>query len=317
MRYGLEDKFRRAEGGEGTGYLRVSVEHPVDLFVGVEDGHRALLLICDREPPAPPPLDVISSHTGRREDGRWAFVVRIEKADLGGLFAYLAENLVEATGRETDCHKAAIRLVERLKWWQRLLSRGRTGILGDRELRGLVGELLFLRDFAIPALGPRAAVEGWVGQLDASRDFHFASVDVEVKAVGSDASTIRISSAEQLQRADAPIVLAKTVLESVSGDAQGAFSVLQIVNDVRLKCEPDDDVAAALSQRLWAAGYADRDEYGKIHFVAKPPVFYEVVRNFPVLVPAVLPHGIVQCTYQIEIASIARFSIADWSQAHD
>ena len=57
MGYGLEDKFRRAEGGEGTGFLRVSVEHPVDLFVGVEEGHRALLLVCDREPPAPPPLD--------------------------------------------------------------------------------------------------------------------------------------------------------------------------------------------------------------------------------------------------------------------
>jgi hypothetical protein len=189
--------------------------------------------------------------------------------------------------------------------------------LGDRELRGLVGELLFLRDFAFPALGARAAVEGWVGPFDAPRDFHFASVDVEMKAIGSDASTIRISSAEQLQRADAPIVLAKMVLEGVAADVHGAFSVQQIVNDVRTKCEPYDDVVAALSQRLWAAGYADRDEYGKIHFASKTPAFYEVVRDFPVLVPAVLPHGIAQCTYQIEIASIARFLILDWRQPHD
>ncbi|MBK7081397.1 MAG: PD-(D/E)XK motif protein [Betaproteobacteria bacterium] len=54
-------------------------------------------------------------------------------------------------------------MVERLKWWQRLLSRGQSGVLGAMELRGLVGELLFLGDYAIPSFGAKLAVDSWVG----------------------------------------------------------------------------------------------------------------------------------------------------------
>jgi len=178
----------------------------------------------------------------------------------------------------------------------------------------LVGELLFLRDCAIPAFGPRAAVDAWVGPFDAPRDFRFSELDVEVKAVARDSATIRISSLEQLAPAGAPITLAKIVLEAVTEGGGEAMSVQDVVNDVRENCETDVASATALSQRLLAAGYRDLREYESIFFVSSPPVFYGCGNGFPALLPDGVPDGIVQASYHIDVASIARFAIPHWQQ---
>lgn len=312
--YQIEDKFRQAEAAGGPAYLRISATHEVDLFVGTEDCRRALLLICRQEPPPPPALELLAVIRRKREDGKWALLVVLQRKDLGEIFSYLVENLATVTAGETDCWKAASRLMERLKWWQRLLGRGRSGILGEQELRGLVGELLFLRDCAMPEVGARSAVNFWVGQLDAPRDFRFPEIDVEVKALQRDAAVVRISSADQLEPAGGPITLATIVLESVSQSHSGAFNVQELVTSVRGVCEPDTDVAEAFSQRLWAAGYVDRDEYAQVCFVSRPPIFYDCNEEFPRITRGGLPAGIVECTYQVSIGAIEPFRIKDWKQ---
>lgn len=310
--YQIEDKFRQAEAAGGPAYLRVSATHEVDLFAGTEDSRRALLLICGQEPPPPPVLELLAVMRRKRDDGRWALLVVLQRKDLGEIFAYLVEDLATVTAGETDCGKAARQLIERLKWWQRLLGRGRSEILGEQELRGLVGELLFLRDCAIPEMGARSAVNSWVGPLDAPRDFRFPEIDVEVKALQRDAVVVRISSSEQLEPAGGPITLATVVLESVAHSYAGAFNVKELVAAVRRLCEPDIDIADALSKCLWAAGYVDRDEYAQIHFVSRAPLFYDCNEEFPRITRDRLPTGIIECTYQVSIGAIEPFRIRDW-----
>ena len=313
-RYQLEDKFRQVESGQGSGFLRVTATHQIDLFVGVENGRRALLLLCDEEPAKIPAFEAIGVSSRQREDGQWALIVCLERRDLGPLFAYLAEDLVYATEHEGDSGRAAKRLVERLKWWQRLLSRGQSGVLGAMELRGLVGELLFLGDYAIPSFGAKLAVDSWVGPLDAPRDFRFVDLDVEVKALGRDSTTVRISSLEQLEESGAPIVLAALTLESAVDDKGGAVSVHELVERVRTLCEPDADIVTALNQRLWAAGYTDRPEYRSMYFLLRGAEFYECRKGFPWIVRSDVPAGIARCAYEIEIASIREFRVAEWRQ---
>jgi len=313
-RYQLEDKFRQVESGQGSGFLRVTATHQVDLFVGVEDGRRALLLLCDEEPAKTPAFEAIAVTSRQREDGRWALIVCLERRDLGSLFSYLAEDLVYATEHEGDTGRAAKRLVERLKWWQRLLSRGQSGILGDTELRGLVGELLFLGDHAIPSFGAKLAMDSWVGPLDAPRDFRFADLDVEVKTLGRDSATVKISSLTQLEESGAPIVLAALVVESAVDDTGGAVSVHQLIERIRGLCEPDADIVTALNQRLWAAGYADRPEYKSVYFLPRGVEFYACGNDFPRIVTSHVPAGITRCVYEIELASIRQFRINEWRQ---
>ena len=253
--YQIEDKFRRAEAAGGPAYLRISATHEVDLFVGTDDTRRALLLlICRQEPPVPPMLELLAVVRRRREDGRWALLVVLQRKDLGDIFSSPGRNLATVTAGKTTCQRAASRLMERLKWWQRRLGRGRSEILGEQELRGLVAELLFLKDYAIPDLGAPLAVDSWVGQLDARRDFRFPEIDVEVNSLQRDALDRRSHFLCRSARARGRIDYsgndcARAILQSYAG----AISVKELVATVRKLCEPDSDVADALSQRLLAA----------------------------------------------------------------
>lgn len=311
-RYLLEDKFRQIESGGTSGFLRVTATHRVDLFVGVEDGRRALLLLCDEEPPAMPAFETIVCNCRTREDGRWAVLVSLERQDLSSLFAYLAEDLAYATEGDGDSRRAAGRLVERLSWWQQLLSRGRSGLLGNAELRGLVGELLFLRDCAIPALGVKDAVDSWVGPFEAPRDFRFADRDVEVKALTRDAKTLRISSLGQLEDAGVPIFLCRVVLESSTAAQEGAFSVHELVQSVLRGCEAEANVLMALKQRLWAAGYVDLDEYRNVHFLSRGMEYYACTEGFPRLTSSTVPAGIVSAAYDIDLVTIKAREVQSW-----
>lgn len=312
-RYLLEEKFRQIESGGASGFLRVTATHKVDLFVGVEDGRRVLLLLCDDEPPAMPSFETIACSCRKREDGRWAVLVFLERSDLSSLFAYLAEDLAFATEGDGDSRRAAGRLSERLSWWQQLLSRGRSGMLGSAELRGLVGELLFLRDSAIPTLGIKSAVDGWVGPFEAPRDFRFADRDVEVKALTRDAKALRISSIGQLEEAGVPIFLCRVTLEYSTADQEGAFSVHDLVESVHRKCETEANVLTALKQRLWAAGYVDLNEYRDIHFLSRGLEYFACTADFPKLTSGNVPEGIVGASYDIDLATIRAHEVQSWN----
>src|SRR5688500_10582400 len=89
-------------------------------------------------------------------------------------------------------------LLARLVQWQSLLSRGLKRLLDDREIRGLIGELSFLRDELIPRFGP-PAVLFWQGPNGLPQDFALGSYLFEVKThLAGDSPKVLISCPEQL-----------------------------------------------------------------------------------------------------------------------
>jgi hypothetical protein len=58
-------------------------------------------------------------------------------------------------------------------------------------LRGLLGELIILKDAIAPRFGNDAAVNGWVGPHDAPQDFLVAGIAIEVKTCAPTACGFR------------------------------------------------------------------------------------------------------------------------------
>ena len=307
----LDGKFEQARSVNG-GFVRVSATHPVDLFVGVEEGRRSIFLICPSEPPESPVLEAIEVMRRKREDGRWGLMIQLIRPELAGMFAYLASDLVDATTSTNSADAAAAALVERLRWWQRLLSKGRSTALGDDALRGLVGELLFLADEAIPARGPVASIEAWVGPFEAPRDFKFEQQDVEVKTVWRDSSRVRISSIDQLEPAGVPIALAIVILESSTSEGTGCFSCAQLVDRVRTLCSGHESAVSGLQERLWAVGYVDLPDYEKVFFTSRKFAFYRCNDEFPRIRRSALPIAVQVCRYEIALDAIAPFALNSW-----
>ena len=64
---------------------------------------------------------------------------------------------------------------------------------------GLIGELLFLRDYMIPTYGEDNALLSWSGSELTHKDFSLKDCWYEVKAISTGKGSVRISSLEQLQ----------------------------------------------------------------------------------------------------------------------
>ncbi|NOK20943.1 PD-(D/E)XK motif protein [Corallococcus carmarthensis] len=310
----IEEVFSRAEhtGVDGS-FSRISESHPVDLFVGVEGGRRAIMVVCRTRPPEPPSLGAMMVEARPRQRGEWALIIRLDRPDLTGLFTRVVEDLVDATFvAPPDPGEVVIRHLSR---WQRLFSRRPTALLEEHEIRGLAAELSFLVDEAIPKFGLLAAATAWVGPYAAPKDFSFQAIEVEVKATHRQRRSIRISSLEQLTDAGLPICLWCRVVEVERGQSGGLHATFAaLVGRVRTVVAKEPAAAERVEDALRAAGYEDRAEYEATTIRFGPAVSYAVRRDFPRIQRPDVSAGIDSCIYEIAVTAISRFLVGSWME---
>lgn len=291
-------------------YQRVDERHILDFYLGRDvTGERILLLFSDREAPSGKQTQGIQVNTARRADGKWSLVFKLLKPELGKIFSHLCEDLVMASRSITNPSEGPNFVMVRFARWQRLLESGATELLSENEIRGLIGELIFLETYAIPRYGAEVALEGWIGPLAADQDFRYADYWYEVKAVALDSPTVKISSIEQL---DVDVKqyegqLAAVCLDQTSPDEPGSVSLYGLVNRMRLLLGAFPRAVSVFSDRLLEAGYFDRPEYDSPCFKIKWLYRYSVTPDFPRLTRSTVPEGISNAKYEISLTSILCF----------
>lgn len=75
---------------------------------------------------------------------------------------------------------------------------GNSKILSENEVIGLIGELLFLKDYCFPIYGISIGLNGWSGPEPTHKDFSYKNEWYEIKSINSFKNTVSISSIEQL-----------------------------------------------------------------------------------------------------------------------
>lgn len=309
-----EEKFAAAEARRGNdGFTRIDDTHPADIFLGLENGERAVMVVCPLRPPEPPSLAAIGVEVGLRHDGRWALVLRLLRPELKALFNRLIEDLDGAIRQQPENPGQTV--LARLARWQRLLSEGPLGLLADQELRGLCAELGFLLEEAVRVVGLRAAVTGWVGPRDAPKDFVLDCAEVEVKAVHQQPREYCISSLEQLTDAGKPLFLWACVVELGRVQEPDSRSVAALVDKLRAAMAIDPVASEELEIRLRLAGYEDRPEYALRVVTFGASTCYRVSPGFPRFERPSAPPGVVSCQYCIQAAAVDAFRVSTWQEA--
>jgi hypothetical protein len=296
----------RAAGDLG-GARRVDEKHPSDFYGALDStGRPGLVLVTSREPPPPPVFEVVEVTVHHRLDGRWSLGIWLRTDLLSPLFGRLCEDLVEAT-RGVTLFLAPGYVLTRLVRWRRLLEAGDSAVLGAAELRGLLGELIVLQ--RLLALWPVAVVvESWVGPLDAPQDFTLPFLRIESKAIRPGARTIRITSADQLDVDEVPLLLSVATLASDVSGVQG-FTPASVVQAIRTELNHlgTEENALEFESRLAAAGYVDLPEYDRIAFRVEAIRFFEVRDDFPRLRRGDLPYGVAEAAYEISLGACGAF----------
>jgi hypothetical protein len=290
--------------GEQGGARRVDETHPCDLYGALgENGRVGLLLFSDVALPSPPRLSSVEAVTSRRQDGRWSLGIWLTVDALRSPFGQLCQDLVDAT-READPAAAGGLILARLARWRRLLEGSHA--ISVNELRGLVGELLVLRE-CLEIWTPADVVDGWNGPLGSPQDFALPGLLVEAKAVQPGSPVMRISSVDQLD-ATGRLVLASVTLATVSAEGQG-FTVGALVSQIRQTLSDRNAPLEVLEfdARLVAAGYRDDDQMSNAAFRRDDMRFFDVRDGFPAIHRMDLAEGVLDATYEVAIAACIPF----------
>lgn len=120
----------------------------------------------------------------------------IELVDLSmkGIFLQLCMDII-STLQDAPHDRLRVVAISRLEQWAQFLRLGHSRLSLEMQ-KGLIGELLFLERYAIPALGEFEALSGWDGPEGGTRDFSYGQTHVEAKTKrGSGIPRITISSA--------------------------------------------------------------------------------------------------------------------------
>ena len=319
----LDELWRSLEPGDsgqspepGVTVRRIDPNARDGLFVGVRRpaGTRMLLLQTSTPPrPADGPLIqsrgfITSVKRFSRDAGHLHLFIESAGVSYNEVFGYVAGDVAQHVLERPASAQAVPAFLGRLDRWKRFFESGGGESLSEMAAQGLLAELLFLRDFAIPeSESARAAVSAWAIPEPLSKDFQFSQGAVEVKcSVTREHTKVHISGERQLDDTGfVSLYLFAVLLEKV---VTGGFSLPETVNSVR-ELLTDELTRSVFEEKLLAYGCLDAHfpRYEKRYIMHRMRAF-RVTNGFP-RVPAILPDGIGDLSYTVALAACAPFEV--------
>ena len=288
-------------------FQRVDPGHLLDLYCGYYQMHRyTLLLISSVEPKSLISSKVIEVTVGRRTtDGKWALSFSLVDNKFKNLFLQFCDDMIMASQVLKDPANGPEFICMRYIGWQEMLSASRGDLLSKSEIKGLIGEMVFLRDVLIPRCGKEMSLQAWMGPKMADQDFVFPDTWYEVKATTSDAEQIRISSIEQLDCA-AEGTLVVLALDQTSAIDKQRLTANSLFWEL-MGSMGTDVLKAAFSNLLLKMGFYPRPEYEEYVYRLNGIRQYRVGRDFPCLRRASVQTSVVNATWFLSLSAIERW----------
>jgi hypothetical protein len=286
----------------------VDASHPLDFYIGRNpEGRRLLLLVTPEEPPSMRNMRAVQIRALRRDDGKWSLLLTLESSSLTPMFSLLCEDLIKSSRNAGLATGKSLNFVlNRLSKWRRLFERGLPDLLSEQQVRGLCGELLFMR-YLFSHLGIAETVKAWVGPQRADQDFQSPDAAWEVKTIRPGAEVVSISSESQLQTITRPIHMAVLPLADCAQGTADGFTLNTLVDEIRERLADDHDTGELFELSLHTAGYAPRPEYDETALVALPMQLFSVIPGFPRITGDTLEGGICRVSYDIRLDACSSF----------
>jgi hypothetical protein len=247
--------------------------------------------------------------------GDGILVLRLLDASLREPFLTLCRDVIAAAEAQKDEVSAVAAAVARTWRWHYLLRGGRRRLTAEQQ-KGLIGELLTLRDLIMPKFGPRVSIEAWRGPLGAAQDFRVGEIAIECKArLGAQLGYLAISSEHQLDDAGMDALFLRILyIEGAQPEAAGAFTLPSLIEEITEKITRTEQAALDLFLgRLDAAGLRLEEDYSGDFWALGPVTMVAVTDGFPRLIPTTLPVGISAVSYSLAVSACQHFLLDDHS----
>ena len=303
----IEDQWSRLCADRSPAKKYFDPGHPLELLFGSDDRGRAVMALITPEDLGLDDLSRdVSTYSSRREDGRWATTWTLGDQSLFPTFVRLGVDLARRSAAPTPPHTAIDEFLLALAQWQVLLRPRPAKRLTLERLRGLVAELWAGETVVGEGRPPAETVRAWSGPLGGIQDYTFPSGHVwEVKAKRSKATTVKVSSAEQLDPADKSLRLVVLDLDERSADFDGARSLVDLVQGWREALGANPAERHLLDLLISRLGVDLSDPYyEETCFTLQHMTVFRVDGDFPSLRAADIPSPVSAVRYQFDVRGL-------------
>lgn len=230
----------------------------------------------------------------------------LENSDLLEYFCTFCQDLMDSIRVTSDDEAAYQTLRSRYYSWRQLF-RPDNARMTETEIMGLIGELLFLKDYMIPERGIDVALESWMGPEKTHKDFSDQQDWFEIKTISFGKESVRISSVEQLD-SDTDGTLVIYELEKMSPSYDG-LKLNQLANSIIASLQSSSQREVFID-KLQLFGFDFSNEYDNLVFALRNEYRYKVdTNNFPRIHRAMLPDAITRVQYELLLTEIEPFKL--------
>lgn len=278
-------------------YLRVSDEHKIELRMGRNSlDEPTLRLIGPYEKKEIKKTNNIS-HRYILNNDQLILDFSLKNPDFSDLFFYFCDDLI-LSSQNVSVNDGQNHILNRYEKW-RVFSKNSYEYLSENEIKGLIGELLFLEKCFSLYNSQTIAINAWTGSEPTKKDFSFEDYWYEIKV--STNRKVNITSLEQLDSQQLGYLVVSD-LEKYSPNHQG-ITLNNLYERIYKMIELQSDKTEFLI-KLIDAGYYQGEHYDKFVYELLDTSFYLVNEKFPRLTKSNIDHRIFNASYSIELSNI-------------
>jgi hypothetical protein len=287
-------------------FQRIDDSHILDIYLGIDNMSRyTLFLISDSEPQHIFSSQIIYVQIGQRMDKQWGVSFALLDNKFEDMFFHFCSDIIDSSRNLADKSFGATYVCARYVKWQNMLSKFNGGILSIPEVKGIIGELVFLKEYMIPKYGQEIALNSWVGPEKTDQDFICENIWYEVKSTVSGAEKVQISSIEQLDSpTDGELVI--VYLDKTSFSDNLKISLNSIYQEV-YNLLSNDYLKQKFNDILLGLGFFKRYEYDEYTFKLSAIHRYQVDKDFPCLRKSQIPLAVINIKYDLSISYINKY----------
>ena len=302
----LRDKWNRINYYHG-GTLQLGVIHPLEWHVGyLSPETKALIAVIDEPVSNMESSKSVIASCKPRLDGQYALSLTLLLREQEDVFITMCGDIIEYSSDAGDRKTSLKKVLGRYGAWINLLRHRSSALLGINAQKGLVGELLYLKETIERGMEPWKAIAGWVGPDGADQDFSYENGWHEIKTVGASSSEITISSVEQLDSIiDGELIV--TRVDKCAPEQAGAFTLYKLVHRIVSMINSDPAAVNDFFLKLGSAGYIDMQEYDKQSYVFSSKQAFKVDSTFPRFQRSQLKTEVVNIKYILSIPSLTQW----------
>lgn len=287
-------------------YKRVDTSNIVAWYAGIDGKSRpSLFCITNEKPVHLLPSRLIDIYVGQRKDGKFGITFSLVGDQSIDLFLHFCYDMIDHSRfiRKTDSDANVI--CARYVQWQKAFVKNNGKILSFEEIKGLIGELIVLKNYMIPKYGEEIALKGWTGIELTDQDFSYEDTWYESKTCVSGSATVKISSIEQLDTTRKGH-LAVVTLDKTSQADSSHITLNSVVASIK------DSIGSNVLkdifiERLLDFGYIRDEQYDEICFRYYNTDFFLVDDNFPCVRRKQVPDSALNLKYELSLSSVSRY----------